>query len=74
MVNIVNAERRGGMKKELICAIIKNFGRLLSWDFWYKSITNPDFPTCLFIKMTFISAFGDIFLMITKPGYPPNPD
>ena len=62
------------MKRELLWAVLKNFGRLLSFDFWRISITKPSYPTWLFVKMILISGFSDIFLMILKPGYPPKPD
>lgn len=62
------------MKCELLWAVLKNFGRLLSFDFWWMSITKPDYPTWLFVKMIVISGFSDILLMILKPGYPPKLD
>ena len=62
------------MKRELLWAICKNIGRLFSGDFWWCSLTNPDFPTWLFIKMIVVSAVADLGLMILKPGYPSNED
>ena len=60
------------MKIQLCFAILKNFGRLLSWSFWEKAITNPDFPAWMFVKMIVIGACADILRMIVKPGYPPK--
>jgi hypothetical protein len=62
------------MKRKLCLAILKNFGRLLSWDFWEKAVRNPDFPAWLFVKMTVLSALYDIVLMTIKPGYPSSTD
>ncbi|MBP9771947.1 MAG: hypothetical protein KBD16_03440 [Candidatus Pacebacteria bacterium] len=58
------------MKSRLCWAILKNFGRLLSWSFWENAFTKPDFPAWMFVKMIVITAFADIVLMIIKPGYP----
>jgi hypothetical protein len=58
------------MKLRLCYEILKNFGRLLSFDFWRLGITNPDFPTFQFVKMILVLAFVDIVKMIICPGYP----
>jgi hypothetical protein len=52
------------MRQQICLEILKNFGRLLSFDFWQQAAVNPDFPAWFFVKLIIVGATVDILLMI----------
>ncbi len=59
------------MKLMLCYEIIKNFGRLLSFDFWKAVIHEPG-QGFWFAKAVLFMALVDIVSMLIIPGYPEN--
>jgi hypothetical protein len=57
------------MKLRLCYEIVKNLGRLLSFDFWKVVIREPRVGV-YFIKAILFTAVIDIVSMIIIPGYP----
>lgn len=62
------------MKLRLCTEILKNFGRLISFDFLKAVIKNPDFPVFQIIWITVFVAFADVIKMPCIPNYPTEPE
>lgn len=58
------------MKLALLKAIVLNFAKLGTYDFWERTFSDPNYPGWLFAKMIIVQGLVDIFLMIFVPGYP----
>ncbi len=58
------------LKLKLLWKIVRNLGRLMGREFWYKTLTDKDFQSWNFVKIMFMSALADIALMCKKPDYP----
>jgi hypothetical protein len=61
---------QGKLKLKLLWEIVRNLGRLLSGDFWYKTLTDEDFEAWSYVKIIFMSAAADIFLVCSRSDYP----
>ena len=57
------------MKLHMCCEIVKNFGRLMSFDFWRAIYKDPSFLK-VWVLCIFFAAITDIYKMITRSNYP----
>ena len=57
------------MRMRMSLEILKNFWRLLGYDFWKQAFTNPNFPTWCFIQLILGDAVMQIFKMLTEQNY-----
>ena len=58
------------MKWQVLLAIAKNIGFLLSYDFWHAVLSDHDFPAIAVFKLTVFAACAEHLNMLVKPDFP----